>query len=101
MTDPQAVYAIDGSNRVGILGTFGRLDLAEQRRPLVGGCKLVGHRSLPIDIMRDSQGNATSPIRIIFHAIDNGICFRGGADHRDHDAFRTQVARPRDVVIFL
>jgi hypothetical protein len=38
MTDPQAVYAIDSSNRVGILDTFGGLDLAEQRCPLVGGC---------------------------------------------------------------
>ena len=45
MTDPQTVYTIDGSNRVGILGTLGGLDLAEQRCPLVGGCKLIGQCS--------------------------------------------------------
>ena len=98
MADPQAVDAIDSGNLVGILDTFGGLDLAEQRRPRVGGRKLLGYRSLLIAIMGNAQGNAPSPIRIIFHGIDNGLCFCGGADHRDHDPFRSQVARPRDVV---
>src|SRR5450755_2987136 len=73
MADPQAVDAIDSGNLVGIFGTFGSLDLAEQRCPLIGGRKLLLHRALPIGIMRNAQGNATSPIRIIFRAIDDGF----------------------------
>ena len=99
MADPQAIDAVDGRDRIGVLDPFRRLDLAEQRRALVGRGELVGDRARPVAVMRDLQRHAALALRVILHAIDDAAGLLGRADHRQHDAFGAHVAGAGDVVV--
>ena len=67
MPDPEAVDAVDGRHRLGVLDAFGGLDLAEQGRALVGGGELVRDRAGPVAVMSHLERDAALAGRVVFH----------------------------------
>ena len=101
MADPQAVDAVDGGDRIGVLDAVGRLDLAEERRALVGRGELVGDRARPIAVVRHLERHAAHALGIVLHRIDDVPRFVGRADHRQHQALGAHVHGAGDVMVLL
>jgi len=101
MPDPEHIDAVNRGDGIGVLGSFRRLDLAEQGSALIGARQFFRHGAAAVIVMRHAQGHAALAHGIIFHALDYRLGLLGVADHGDHDSFRPHVAGPRDMVVFL
>jgi hypothetical protein len=63
---PQAVDAVDGGDRVGVLHALRRLDLGEERGAVVGGGELVEDGAAGIEVMGDAQRHAARALGVYF-----------------------------------
>jgi len=91
MSDPQGIKLFDRSDFIDILDTACRFDQGDEGCALVGSFQFLGCWTGSVAIMGNTQCNATSAHRRIFHIGDDLFGFGGRPYHGQDQTVRTDI----------